>query len=233
MNSERDLGRAARPDRARSHQPARLRPRQHLPARPRAQRVVVQSRAGQRRDSAVRRAHGDRRQHRHHRRDRSMSATPTAIRASTASSTTRPATARATCWPCRCAISTARSSALSRSSTSASGSFHHARRGVAGALASHAAIAVETAQLIGELRRNQDELAQQNAHLWREVESKYSTHGIIGTGQRIQQVVRLDRTHPRQRGQRADHRRKRHRQGTGRPRRSTTPARGRAGRSWR
>jgi len=60
-----------------------------------------------------------------------------------------------------------------------------------GALASHAAIAIETAQLVGELRRNQDELAQQNAHLWREVESKYSTHGIIGTGQKIQQVVRL------------------------------------------
>ncbi len=59
------------------------------------------------------------------------------------------------------------------------------------ALASHAAIAIETAQLIGELRRNQDELAQQNANLWREVESKYSTHGIIGTGPKIQQVVRL------------------------------------------
>ena len=59
------------------------------------------------------------------------------------------------------------------------------------ALASHAAIAIETAQLIGELRRSQDELVQQNAHLWREVESKYSTHGIIGTGPRIQQVVRL------------------------------------------
>ena len=59
------------------------------------------------------------------------------------------------------------------------------------ALASHAAVAVETAQLIGELRRNQDELTQQNAHLWREVESRYATHGIIGTGQRIQQIVRL------------------------------------------
>ncbi len=59
------------------------------------------------------------------------------------------------------------------------------------ALASHAAIAIETAQLIGELRRNQDELAEQNAHLWREVESRYATHGIIGTGQRIQQIVRL------------------------------------------
>jgi Nif-specific regulatory protein len=59
------------------------------------------------------------------------------------------------------------------------------------ALASHAAIAIETAQLIGELRRNQDELTQQNAHLWREVENRYATHGIIGTGQRIQQIVRL------------------------------------------
>ena len=59
------------------------------------------------------------------------------------------------------------------------------------ALASHAAVAVETAQLIGELRRNQDELTQQNAHLWREVENRYATHGILGTGQRIQQIVRL------------------------------------------
>ncbi len=59
------------------------------------------------------------------------------------------------------------------------------------ALASHAAIAIETAQLIGELRRSQDELVQQNANLWREVESKYATHGIIGTGQRITQVARL------------------------------------------
>jgi Nif-specific regulatory protein len=59
------------------------------------------------------------------------------------------------------------------------------------ALASHAAIAIETAQLIGELRRSQDELVEQNTNLWREVESKYSSHGIIGTGPRIQQVVRL------------------------------------------
>jgi Nif-specific regulatory protein len=59
------------------------------------------------------------------------------------------------------------------------------------ALASHAAIAIETAQLVGELRRNQDALEEQNAHLRREVESRFSTHGIIGSGPRIQQVVRL------------------------------------------
>ena len=34
-------------------------------------------------------------------------------------------------------------------------------------------------------------MAQQNAHLWREVESKYARHGIIGAGHRIQQIVRL------------------------------------------
>jgi Nif-specific regulatory protein len=58
-------------------------------------------------------------------------------------------------------------------------------------LASHAAIAIETAQLIGELRRSQDELVEQNTLLWRQVESRYASHGIIGTSGRIQQVVRL------------------------------------------
>lgn len=59
------------------------------------------------------------------------------------------------------------------------------------ALASHAATAIETAQLVGELRRSQDELVEQNTHLWREVESKFAAYGIIGTGPKIQQVVRL------------------------------------------
>jgi len=59
------------------------------------------------------------------------------------------------------------------------------------ALASHAAIAIENVQLIGELRRSQDELEERNASLLREVGSRFSTHGIIGAGARIQQVVRL------------------------------------------
>ena len=58
-------------------------------------------------------------------------------------------------------------------------------------LASHAAIAIENAQLIGELRRSQDQLADQNASLMREVIGKFSVHGIIGAGVRIQQIVRL------------------------------------------
>jgi Nif-specific regulatory protein len=58
-------------------------------------------------------------------------------------------------------------------------------------LGSHAAIAIETAQLIGELRRSQDELVAQNTHLWREVEGRVGSHGIIGSSTRIQNVVRL------------------------------------------
>jgi Nif-specific regulatory protein len=58
-------------------------------------------------------------------------------------------------------------------------------------LGSHAGIAIETAQLIGELRRSQDELVAQNTHLWREVEGRKSSHGIIGASARIQHVVRL------------------------------------------
>src|ERR1035438_6679587 len=54
-------------------------------------------------------------------------------------------------------------------------------------LASHAAIAIENAQLIGELRRSQDQLAEQNDSLMRQVISKFSVHGIIGAGVRIQQ----------------------------------------------
>jgi Nif-specific regulatory protein len=59
------------------------------------------------------------------------------------------------------------------------------------ALASHAAIAIENAQLIGDLRRNQDQLEEQNATLLREVENRFSTHGIIGSGPTIQQIVRM------------------------------------------
>lgn len=58
-------------------------------------------------------------------------------------------------------------------------------------LATHAAVAIETAQLVGALRQTQDELAEQNGHLRREVESRFSTHGIICAGARMQQVVRL------------------------------------------
>jgi Nif-specific regulatory protein len=71
------------------------------------------------------------------------------------------------------------------------GVFHRADEDTLETLAAHAAIAIETAQLIGELRRSQDELVAQNTHLWREVEGRVSSHGIIGASARIQHVVRL------------------------------------------
>jgi Nif-specific regulatory protein len=72
-----------------------------------------------------------------------------------------------------------------------SGPFHTRDEETLVALASHVAIAIETAQLVGDLRRSQDELAEQNDHLWREVGSRYSTHGIICAGFRMQRVVQL------------------------------------------
>lgn len=49
------------------------------------------------------------------------------------------------------------------------------------ALAAHTANAIETAQLIGELRRSRDELARQNANLCREAASRYAAPGMVGT----------------------------------------------------
>ncbi len=65
------------------------------------------------------------------------------------------------------------------------------------ALAGHAAGAIETAQLIGQLKRNHEELEEQNAHLRREVESRYSTLGIIGSGTANPAGGAADRAHPR------------------------------------
>ena len=89
-----------------------------------------------------------------------MSRMRTATRASTRRSTDRPATARATCSPCRCATSSGEIIGAFEVAQQTGRRVHRrATRSRCTALASHAAIAIETAQLIGELRRNQDELA--------------------------------------------------------------------------
>ena len=58
-------------------------------------------------------------------------------------------------------------------------------------LAAHAAIAVETAQLVQDLTRKRDELAEENTQLWREVEGRLSTQSILGASEKIQNVARL------------------------------------------
>jgi len=62
---------------------------------------------------------------------------------------------------------------------------------IAKALAAHAAIAIETAQLIEELRRHRDQLLEENTQLWQEVEKKFSTQSILGTSVKVQHIVRL------------------------------------------
>ncbi len=59
------------------------------------------------------------------------------------------------------------------------------------ALASAAAIAVETAQIMEEMRRHRNQLQAENAQLWQEVEAKFSSRSLIGTSEKIQTVLRL------------------------------------------
>jgi len=62
---------------------------------------------------------------------------------------------------------------------------------IAKALAAHAAIAIETAQLIEELRQHRDQLLAENTQLWKEVEKRFSTQSIVGTSEKVQHIVRL------------------------------------------
>jgi Nif-specific regulatory protein len=59
------------------------------------------------------------------------------------------------------------------------------------ALAAQAAIAIETAQLVEEMRRHREQLQEENAQLWQEVEGRYSTQSIIGTSEKIHAILRL------------------------------------------
>jgi Nif-specific regulatory protein len=59
------------------------------------------------------------------------------------------------------------------------------------ALAAQAAVAIETARLLEETRRHRDQLQEENAQLWKELEGKLPTHTIIGTSEKIHAVLRL------------------------------------------
>ncbi|MBK9166077.1 MAG: sigma 54-interacting transcriptional regulator [Bryobacterales bacterium] len=69
------------------------------------------------------------------------------------------------------------------------GTFHGEDEEVLRILAAQAATAIETTKFIGDLTRTQEELAIQNAQLWREVESR--PHHIVGNSPQIQQILRL------------------------------------------
>lgn len=59
------------------------------------------------------------------------------------------------------------------------------------ALAAQAAIAIETAQLVDEMRRHREQLQEENAQLWIEVEGRFSSQNIIGTSEKIRAVLKL------------------------------------------
>lgn len=59
------------------------------------------------------------------------------------------------------------------------------------ALATNAAIAIETAQLFQSLKQHRDKLLEENLQLRKEVEKKFSTQGILGTNEKMQRVIRL------------------------------------------
>lgn len=71
------------------------------------------------------------------------------------------------------------------------GSFNEADEEILKALAAQAAIAIETAQLVEEMKRNRDKLQEENAQLWKEVEGRFSSQSIIGTSERIHAALRL------------------------------------------
>ena len=58
-------------------------------------------------------------------------------------------------------------------------------------LAEQAALAIETTQMVHELRRQHDQLVQENEQLWKEVEGRFVTQNLIGTSSRMQDIVRL------------------------------------------
>jgi Nif-specific regulatory protein len=58
------------------------------------------------------------------------------------------------------------------------------------ALAAQAGVAIETARLVSELQSHRDRLLSENVQLRKEVRGRFSPDGILGTSERIQQIVR-------------------------------------------
>jgi Nif-specific regulatory protein len=71
------------------------------------------------------------------------------------------------------------------------GAFNQEDEEILKALAAQAAIAIETAQLVEEMKRHRDQLQEENTHLWNQVESRFSTQNIIGSSAKIHAVLKL------------------------------------------
>jgi Nif-specific regulatory protein len=73
----------------------------------------------------------------------------------------------------------------------ATGSFSKDDEEILKALAAQAAIAIETAQLVEEMKRHRAQLQEENSQLWKEVEGRFATQNIIGTSEKIHAVLQL------------------------------------------
>ncbi|MBI5198132.1 MAG: sigma 54-interacting transcriptional regulator, partial [Nitrospirae bacterium] len=73
------------------------------------------------------------------------------------------------------------------------GTFDQEDEALLKALAAQAAIAIETVQWTQELAWHRDQLLVENNQLWKEVEGRFSTQNIIGTGEKIQRILGLIR----------------------------------------
>lgn len=71
------------------------------------------------------------------------------------------------------------------------GAFSNEDEEILRALAGQAAIAIESAQIMEEVRRHRDQLLQENTQLRKEVEGRFSTQKIIGASQKVQNVLKL------------------------------------------
>ena len=71
------------------------------------------------------------------------------------------------------------------------GRFNQEDEEILKALAAQAAIAIETAQLVEDMKRHRDQLQEENTQLWNQVESRFSTQNIIGSSEKIHAVLKL------------------------------------------
>jgi Nif-specific regulatory protein len=59
------------------------------------------------------------------------------------------------------------------------------------AMAAQVAIAIETVQLVQELKWHRDQLLKENSQLMSEIKERFSTKNIIGTSEKIQSILKL------------------------------------------
>lgn len=71
------------------------------------------------------------------------------------------------------------------------GAFNKEDEEVLKALGAQVAVAIETAQMVGDLRRHRDHLLRENTRLWKEVEGRFSVGKILGTSAKVQAVLRM------------------------------------------